>query len=374
MSIYNFGIRLLGVFTHISAQFNTKSRAFVSGRAKLFEKLEVSFSHQNSPVAWFHCASLGEFEQARPLIECFKRELPEYKILLTFFSPSGYEVRKNYTLADFIFYLPWDTPANARKFVAITRPAIALFIKYEFWKNYTTELSRCGVPLLSISAIFRKEQVFFKPHGKLFRSILYSFDHFFVQDNGSADLLKSIGIDRAVVAGDTRFDRVQHIVAEDKEIPYISQFASDKQVFVIGSCWPEDLHLLAPFIHDHCPQVKFIIAPHEISEAFLTRIERELNVKCVRYSYAGETSSLADVLIIDSIGLLPRIYRYAKYAYVGGALGKGLHNILEATCHGIPVFFGNKNFRKSREANELILRGGAFEIGSYPDLDRKSVV
>jgi len=371
LSIYNFAIQLLRLSAHISAWFNAKSRAFVSGRAQLFERLEASFAQQTSPVVWFHCASLGEFEQARPLIECFKQELPKYKILLTFFSPSGFEVRKNYSLADFIFYLPWDTSANAKRFVAITRPSLALFVKYEFWKNYTNELSRCGVPLLSVSAIFRKEQIFFKPHGTLFRSILYCFDHFFVQNSESANLLQSIGINRVVVSGDTRFDRVQQIFVEKEKIQVIERFMEDKQVFIIGSCWPEDFQLLAPFINEQHQKLKFIIAPHEISESFIGRIENELNVKSIRYSKADEKANLADVLIIDNIGLLPKLYRYATFAYVGGALGKGLHNILEATCHGIPVFFGNKNYRKSWEAKALILRGGAFEIGSYPELSKK---
>ena len=371
MVIYNIAIYLLKVSAHISALLNAKARAFVNGRAQLFLRLEEAFKEQTSAVAWFHCASLGEFEQARPLIERFKQELPAYKILLTFFSPSGFEIRKNYPHADFIFYLPWDTPANARRFIATTRPAIALFIKYEFWHNYIHELSVHGIPLLSVSAIFRNDQVFFKPYGKLLKSMLYQFDHFFVQNTESADLLKSIGISRVAVSGDTRFDRVWQILQENREIPLVERFKGDQKIFIIGSCWPEDFHLLAPFIYEQHKRLKFIIAPHEIDDSFLSHMENELNVKHVRYSKAAEDAAWADVLIIDSIGLLPKLYRYATYAYVGGALGKGLHNILEAACHGIPVFFGNKNYRKSREATDLILRGGAFEVGNYPELNKK---
>lgn len=354
-----------------AALFNPKAKAFVSGRKGLFQKLNKDFENNSSPVAWFHCASLGEFEQGRPIIEQFKREFPSYKILLTFFSPSGYEVRKNYQQADFVYYLPWDSPRNAKRFVAITKPSIAFFIKYEFWFNYTSQLSAHHIPLLSVSSIFRKEQIFFKFYGSKFRSMLGFFNHFFVQNDESRDLLQTIGVNSVTVAGDTRFDRVFEATKRAKEIPLVKLFKGSETTFVVGSCWPEDLALLVPQVDNNVGKLKFIIAPHEIKESFLSEIETSFGARTIRYSKATGNVSEYDVLLIDNIGMLSSLYQYGEFAYVGGAFGKGLHNILEAACYGIPVFFGNKNYQKFQEANELIMRGGAFEVNDYADFKTK---
>jgi 3-deoxy-D-manno-octulosonic-acid transferase len=322
-------------------------------------------------VVWVHCASLGEFEQGRPVIEALKREFPRYKILLTFFSPSGYEVRKNYAQADYVFYLPLDTPGNAKRWVETVRPRLAIFVKYEFWLNYSRELKRKNLPLISVSTIFRPSQVFFQSYGKTFRGILKNFNYFFVQTHESANLLKSIGINNYLLAGDTRFDRVYQITQSPEEIPVAKRFKGIEKVMVAGSCWPEDIDVLAPFINEK--QLKFIVAPHEIGGDFITSIQKVMEVKSILYSQATEIQNLDDyqVLIIDNVGMLSRLYRYGEFAYVGGAFGKGLHNILEAACYGIPIFFGNKNYQKFNEANDLIMRGGAFEINDFSELKEK---
>ena len=370
MILYNFFIRCLQCFIWIASFFNTKARAFVTGRRGLFSKLSL-FSQDNQGPVWVHCASLGEFEQGRPVIEVIRKNYPSTPILLTFFSPSGYEIRKHYPGADGVFYLPLDTPFYAKKFIEITKPILAIFVKYEFWYNYSNELKRQNIPALSISCIFRKEQIFFKSYGSLFRKILANFSFFFVQNQESIKLLKSIGITNATLAGDTRFDRVYQVTQQAKEILVAKNFKDSQKVFVIGSCWLEDLDLLAPFINENQAKLKFIIAPHEIKEKFLVEIENALQAKTVRYSNAGPRIADAQVLLIDNVGLLARLYRYGEFAYIGGALGKGLHNILEAACYGVPIFFGNKNYQKFQEAMDLIMRGGAFEVGTYPELKAK---
>ncbi len=354
----------------IAALFNSKSKKFVQGRVGLFERLQQAFEGVHDPVMWIHCASLGEFEQARPIIEKFSRDFPSHKILLTFFSPSGYEVRKDYPAVDFVYYLPWDTQANAKRFVSITKPALAIFVKYEFWSNFFNVLHERKTPILSVSAIFRKEQIYFKSHGRFFKSILEKVNHFFVQNKTSIDLLHSIDIKQVTLAGDTRFDRVNELISEKQENAIARQFKNNENLFVIGSCWPEDFEVLAPFINDQIGKLKFIIAPHEIEASFIRKIEKELEAKTVRYSAAVNLEE-SDVLIIDNVGMLSKLYQYAEYAYIGGAFGKGLHNILEAACNGIPIFFGNKNYQKFKEANDLIMRGGAFEVDDYASLNSK---
>lgn len=371
ISLYNLIIYLTAGLMRIAALFNPKAKLFVNGRKKLFQALSSQFKNNNAPVAWFHCASLGEFEQGRPVIEKLKAEFPEFRILLTFFSPSGFELRKNYEQADWVFYLPWDTLSNAKAFIRITQPKIAFFVKYEFWHNYAAQLHKLKIPLLSFSTIFRRDQVFFKSYGSFFRSTLNQFNFFFVQNQESQNLLHSIGIKNCDIAGDTRFDRVQQIIDAAKEIPIAKDFKGSQNAFVIGSCWSEDLEVLAPFINDQEGKLKFIIAPHEISESFLQEIETSIVSKSIRYSRATGDLNSYSVLIIDNIGLLSRLYRYGEFAYVGGGFGKGLHNILEAACYGVPIFFGDKNFQKFNEAQELIMRGGAFEISGYSDLKHK---
>lgn len=367
MIFYNFGIYCLRLLFQIASLFNAKAKAFVSGRKSIFLRLKKTLSGNQNAIIWMHCASLGEFEQGRPVIEALKREFVNHKILLTFFSPSGYEIRKNYPGADYIFYLPWDTKSNARKFVDIVNPVLAIFIKYEFWYNFSTELKKKNIPQLSVSSIFRDDQVFFKFYGGLFRKILKNFDYFFVQNTTSVHLLRLIGIRNCVLAGDTRFDRVNEVVKKREEIPLAKAFKNNEKVLVAGSCWEEDLEVLVPFINEN--KMKFIIAPHEINEVSISDFEKSLQVKSVRYSHATpETVADCQVLIIDNIGLLSRIYQYGEFAYIGGGFGKGLHNILEAACYGIPILFGDKNYEKFQEATDLINRGGAFQISSYTNL------
>jgi 3-deoxy-D-manno-octulosonic-acid transferase len=366
--LYASFIFLLRFFYRVAAAFHPKARLLVQGRAGLMQRIKTEMAPNTSPVVWVHCASLGEFEQGRPLIEAFKKKLPAIKILLTFFSPSGYEVRKNYPHADFIFYLPWDTPRQARQFIQFTRPVLAVFIKYEFWFFYTRELRKKNIPLISASSIFRSEQPFFHWYGGFFRKLLRNFNHFFVQNESSKALLHSIGIENVTVSGDTRFDRVYDITQKGKAIEIAAKFKGQEKTFVVGSLWPEDLEVLAHFINEHGRTLKFIIAPHEITGSFLNQIEQSLSVKTIRYSQANERVDTYSVLLIDNIGMLSSLYRYGEFAYVGGAFGKGLHNILEAACYGVPIFFGNKNYQKFQEANDLIMRGGAFAIGDYTEL------
>lgn len=368
--LYNSSIFLLRVGIWVAAFFNDKARMFYNGRRGLMPKIEKDFQSNTDPVIWIHCASLGEFEQGRPVIERLKEELPQIRILLTFFSPSGYEVRKNYSEADFIYYLPLDTASKARQFVALTKPSLAVFVKYEFWYHFTSQLRKQKIPLVSISAIFRPEQIYFKSYGSFYQRILKNFTHFFVQNDTSLRLLQSIGLTNVTRAGDTRFDRVNQIVKRGEKIPLAETFKNNQRLMVVGSCWPEDMDVLAPFVNEN--RLKFIIAPHEISESALENLERLLQVRYVRYSEAQHVAlEEFSVLIIDNVGMLSRLYRYGEFAYVGGAFGAGLHNILEAACYGVPIFFGNKNFEKFQEATDLINRGGAFEVSDYTDLKSK---
>ncbi|MFM7486935.1 MAG: 3-deoxy-D-manno-octulosonic acid transferase [Cytophagales bacterium] len=369
--VYTFFIRLLALAYRLASPFNLKAKQFSNGREKLFEKLRSRFAGNSYKIVWVHCASLGEFEQGRPIIELIKIQRPDIHILLTFFSPSGYEIRKSYEQADYVCYLPWDLPRNAQQFVQIVKPSLAIFIKYEFWHHYARELKKQGVPLISAACILRPDQIFFKPYGGFFRQILQNFEAFFVQNEETKKLLSSLGID-SVVSGDTRFDRVLQIAAAAEEVALAKAFKNGRQTWVIGSSWPSDMDVLAPFINDHFHCLKFIIAPHEITEKFLTDTERSLKAKSIRFSNAGpEKVKDAQVLIIDNIGMLSTLYKYGEVAYVGGAFGDGLHNILEAACYGIPIFFGNKNYKKYQEANDLIMRGGAFEVSGYADLKTK---
>jgi len=303
-------------------------------------------------------------------MEALKRELSNHKIFLTFFSPSGYEVRKGYQNADYVFYLPLDTASNARRFVRLVRPQLAIFVKYEFWFYYSTFLKKNRIPLISVSSIFRKEQFFFRKTGNFNRRILKNVTHFFVQNPESVELLRSIDIYNATLSGDTRFDRVRQIMDNKEEIAIAKAFKGQDRVFVVGSAWQEDLDVLIPFINEN--KLKFIVAPHEINETFLQQFQKALTVKSILYSKAeGMDLDEYVVLIIDNVGMLSRLYRYGEFAYIGGAFGKGLHNVLEAACYGIPVLFGDKNYQKFQEAVDLINRGGAFPVMDYPDLKHK---
>jgi 3-deoxy-D-manno-octulosonic-acid transferase len=315
---------------------------------------------------WFHAASLGEFEQGRPMIEKIKANYPQYKILLTFFSPSGCEVRKNYALADVICYLPFDTPYKVRKFLNLANPVIAIFIKYEFWGNYLTELHKRNIATYCISAIFRREQLFFKWYGRFYLKALRSFDHLFVQDANSAELLAKHGITNTTVAGDTRFDRVIDVQKQARHISLIEAFVKDnkekKQLTLIaGSSWPPDEEIFINYFNEH-PEIKLIIAPHEIDRGHLLDIHSLLKRPSITLSEAtNAVAARKDCLIVDSFGLLSSIYHYGNIAYIGGGFGKGIHNILEAAVYGIPVLFG-PNFHKFKEAKDLIAAGGGFPI------------
>jgi 3-deoxy-D-manno-octulosonic-acid transferase len=371
--LYNLIISGMGWGAWLASFFNHKVKLFVLGRKKLLDRLNHAIQENKGPLVWIHCASLGEFEQGRPVIEAHKKEFPDHKVLLTFFSPSGYEVRKNYREADYIFYLPLDKPRTVKRFLDIVDPALVIFIKYEFWYNFSTELNRRNIPLLSVSSIFRSNQIFFHTYGKFFRGILKNYSYFFVQNDASVKLLNSIGLKNCLRAGDTRFDRVHQLINQSNEIPLIKKFKGMDKVMIIGSCWPEDLEVIIPFINDHYYQLKFIVAPHEVSDHQIHDLEKALHVKSIRYSLAQNMTHLDDcqVLIIDNIGMLSKLYRYGEFAFVGGAFGKGLHNILEAACYGVPVFFGDKNYEKFQEAVDLINRGGAFEISDYRDFKAK---
>lgn len=366
--IYNLGIRLYWLIIQFASIFNQKARFWIDGRKNIYKRMESEIE-KGAPIAWFHAASLGEFEQGRPLMEAFRKEKPEFKILLTFFSPSGYEIRKNYTGADYIYYLPLDTHRNAKRFLSIVNPALVVFIKYEFWYHYLTQLYKNNIKLILVSAIFRNEQVFFKSYGGWYRKLLKCFTHLFVQDHPSVELLKSIGVINVTYAGDTRFDRVMQIASSSKNIDLVEQFSRNKFCFVFGSTWPQDEDLLTKFINTSSDEYGFIIAPHEIHQSHINNLVQKLTVTCTLYSKAENTDlSNSKVLIIDNIGMLSSLYKYGKIAYIGGGFGAGIHNILEAAVYGMPVVFGPK-YQKFREARELIAVRGAISISSFNELN-----
>ena len=363
--MYSLIIHLYAFFIELISPFHKKARLMRLGQWKtngiLREKID-----RNAKYIWFHASSLGEFEQGRPLIEKIKAEHPEYKILLTFFSPSGYEVRKNYGGADVVCYLPFDTPYRVKKFLDLSKPVMAIFIKYEFWDNYLSELKRRNIPVYIVSAIFRKEQLFFKWYGGMYRKVLSYFTHIFVQDDASRELLSKYGVTNVSVFGDTRFDRVQDVYKNTKQVPMVDLFVnnnrSDNQLtMVAGSSWQQDEEVYLNYFNEH-PELKLIIAPHEIHKDHLMHIESMLKRPSIRLSEATEKDIKGkSCLIVDSFGLLSSIYRYGDLAYIGGGFGAGIHNVLEAAVYGIPVIFGPK-YQKFKEARDLLQVGGAFSI------------
>ena len=369
--MYNFIMLLYSLGVRTASVFNDKVRKMWQGEQEAFDILKEKVDPHASYI-WFHAASLGEFEQGRPLMERIRRDHPQYKILLTFFSPSGYEVRKNYAGADIVCYLPLDTRSNASKFLGIVKPVMAFFIKYEFWYNYLHLLSQRGVPVYSVSSIFRPDQIFFKWYGKEYANVLRCFTRFFVQNEESKRLLGNIGIKDVEVVDDTRFDRVLEIKQAAKNLPLVEAFTRNAEhVFVAGSSWQPDEEIFIPYFNQH-KQWKMIIAPHVISEDHLSQIMKLLTGRnVVRYTQATpETAAEADVMIIDCFGLLSSIYRYGQVAYVGGGFGAGIHNTLEAAVWGVPVFFGPNN-QKFKEAQGLKACGGGLEINNAADFQTR---
>ena len=359
------GIFYLGI--RIASIFNKKARVWVCGRKGIWQKI-YNEAGAKEHIIWFHCASLGEFEQGRPGIEEYRKKDPHAYILLTFFSPSGFEVQKNYKEADSVFYLPLDFRKNAKRFLDLIRPEIVVFIKYEFWYHYLHELWLRGIPTFLISANFRNNQWFFKWYGKPFRKILGFFEHMFVQNEKSVEILASHGLHKVTVAGDTRFDRVFHIAQHREKIPLAEAFKQQKTVVIAGSTWKEDEELLIRYINETERDIKWIIAPHEVHARHIGQIEASLRKTYIKYSVA-DINSVVDprVLIIDNIGLLSSLYAYAEIAYVGGGFGTGIHNILEPAAFCIPVVFG-PCFKKFQEAIDLIQLGGGVSIRSYEEL------
>lgn len=367
--LYTLGLGGYSTALKLAAPLHAKAKKMVEGRQQLLERIQEAMQANTAPVAWFHCASLGEFEQGRPVIEAFRQQHQGYKIFLTFFSPSGYEIRKNYGGADWVFYLPLDSSANAKAFVAAVQPKLAVFVKYEFWHYYLQELYQKQIPTLLISAIFRHNQLFFKPQGGFYRQMLDYFSQLFVQNEESADLLQKIGVEKVTVAGDTRFDRVLAISQQKKDIPLANVFADGKPVMVVGSSWQADIEVLAPLVQEYQGRVKFIIAPHEMDESGLQQAEDTLKVKTVRFTKtnAAEVKE-ANVLLVDTIGMLSSLYALGSWAYIGGSFGKGLHNTLEAAVWGIPLFLGNRRYQKFAEARDLLHIGAAYAVANSTEL------
>ncbi len=355
---YKFGIL-------VASLFNKKAKEWVNGRSNLFDKLRITFSTSENPI-WFHCASLGEYEQAKPLIEVFKTEIPNCKVITTFFSPSGYNFASRDNLSDYIFYLPIDTQKNARKFLEIVKPKAVFFVKYEFWYNFMNVLHSKNIPFFFICAIFREKQYFFKSYGKWFAKHLKMVNHFFVQNSISEKLLKKIGIETVSIFGDTRFDRVKRIADNEQKVDFMEHFAKNSKIIVAGSTWQPDEQLLSILL-SKLDNFKIVVAPHEISRTNILK-NTFSDFKTTTYSEMTiESLESNQVLIVDTIGLLSRLYRYSDISYVGGAFKTGLHNILEAAVYGKPLFFG-PHFEHFNEAVELVSLKGAFSINSSEEM------
>lgn len=368
---YNIFIKLYPAIAKIISTKNVKAKLWLEGRKNLFTELEKTFKNKNKHIVWMHCSSLGEFEQGRPILEKLKFSYPNYQFLLTFFSPSGFEVQKNYSHADWVFYLPMDSKQNAQKFLHIVQPKLVLFVKYEFWYYYLTEIRNKKIPLLLISANFRKSQPFFKWYGNMYREMLACFTYIFVQDKSCATLLNNIGFtENITIAGDTRFDRVIEIANQLNDIEIIEQFLDKNKTIVAGSTWLEDDEALDHYANTH-QDIKFIIAPHQIEEERIQECLR-LYKNAILFSQLKNGSihfSDYNVLIIDNVGMLSKLYKYATISYVGGAFGNdGVHNVLEAAVYGKPVVFGPE-YDKYREAVELIENNGGISINNALELE-----
>lgn len=365
--IYNLFIFLYPLVARCLSVKNKKAKQWIDGRKNILEEISKQVSHKEN-IIWFHCASLGEFEQGRPLIEFFKQNQPSCQILLTFFSPSGYEIQKNYQNADYVFYMPHDTVSNAKKFLDIVQPKYIFFIKYEFWYNYINQAYKRKIPFYSVSCIFSKKQFYFKWYGRWFLKQLHSVTHFFTQDECSKNLLNQYGISQASVCGDTRFDRVYQIVNQAKTIDFFSPLRLKNNIIVAGSTWTEDEKLLSQLLENQ--NFTLIIAPHEVHREHIEEIEKRFAVYSpVRYTKLSSETDIENVqvIVIDVIGILSSLYGYATIAYIGGGFGKGIHNILEAATYGKPIIFGI-NYKKFKEANDLIRLSAAFSVSNYEEL------
>jgi len=348
------------------ALFHPKIKLFVEGRSQTFSNLKTKIQKENKTI-WIHTASLGEFEQGLPVIEKLKTTYPTNKILVTFFSPSGYEVKKNTAVADAVVYLPLDTRRNAKRFIETVNPVLAIFVKYEIWPNYLKELKEKQVPILLISAIFRKEQVFFKWYGGLMRKALQAFTHFFVQDNNSVALLKSINLNNATLSGDTRFDRVAEILERNNKLSFMELFQGNETCFVAGSTWPEDEEIIVKFINETQKHLKFVLAPHNIKTEHIQSLKKSISKKVVLYTEIEHNDiSSCEVLVINTVGLLTKIYSYADIAYVGGAFATGLHNTLEPAVFGIPIIIGPE-YKGFNEAEKLVAENGILVTRDYDE-------
>lgn len=366
--LYNLAIYIAGFFLRIIALFSPKIKLFIEGRKNVFSILEKKINKEDKTI-WFHSASLGEYEQGLPVIEKIKEKYPSHKIIVTFFSPSGYEVRKNNTIADVTIYLPLDTKANAKKFIKIVHPELAFFIKYEFWLNYLKELENNKTPTYLISGIFRDNQMFFKWYGGFYRKALKAFTYFFVQNEKSKQKVESLGFTNVIVSGDTRFDRVNAILERDNSLDFIESFKNNQPVIVIGSSWPKDEVILSEYINQASSTVKFIIAPHNIKTDQIANLKSQITKSTILYSEKENTDlSKYNVLIVDTVGLLTKIYSYGTIAYVGGGFGNpGIHNILEPATFGIPIIIG-PNYFNFAEAVSLVELQGCSVISNSNEL------
>ena len=363
--LYDICIAVYAAFIRLVSPFNRKAKQWCDGRKGMMERLRKAVGDERN-IVWIHVASLGDFEQGRPLVDYVKANYPDYKILLTFFSPSGYEVRKNYPNADYVFYIPVDRERDVARFLDVVQPKVAIFVKYEFWLNMLTELGRRNIRTFIVSSIFRRNSIFFnRPFGGIWRKALGVFEQIFVQDEASKELLAEIGVENVVVAGDTRFDRVLTIAEKAERVEVVERFKGDKRLFVAGSTWAPDEEILLPLIKAN-PDVKFVVAPHEMDEHRIEHILHE--TKAVRYTECDGVE-LADmqVLILDTMGLLSRAYGSAEWAYVGGGFGAGIHNTLEAAVYGLPVAFGAK-YHKFKEARDLIALGVGCSVKNEQEL------
>jgi len=365
-SLYNFSTFIASKLILLSPIFSPKMSLFVKGRRSVIDTIKSTLKKGDKKI-WFHCASLGEYEQGVPVIKKIKEEFPDHKIIVSFFSPSGFEVKKNDKLADCTVYLTLDTPKNAKNFIDLLQPSVAIFIKYEFWPNYLFELKKKSIPTILVSGLFRKDQVFFKFYGGFMRRTLNSFSHFFVQDQLSKNLLEQLKISQVSVSGDTRFDRVSDQLSVNNELDFMALFKQDLFCLVCGSTWPKDESILINYINNFSNNTKFIIAPHEVNNLRIESLKKKLKVKTVLYS-DREKYNISDyqVLIIDTVGLLTKVYSYADVAYIGGGIGmgaNGLHNILEAATFGVPIIIG-KNYTNFPEAKKLKKLNGLFSVAS----------